>query len=76
MAYNPKTHVTTGLPLKLALLRAGLFQHQAAHSMGMNPSTFNMKLLGRRPWSYEEKLQLSRILNAPLEELFPSTHRT
>jgi len=66
-----KQHRVKGLPLKVAILENGMIQREVAAKIGLVLSTFNMKLLGERPFSDEEKQQLCQILDRPMATLFP-----
>ncbi len=76
MAFNRTTVLTVGTPVKIALLEAGMFQNDAAKALGMPLPTFNMKLLGRRKFSDDERQKLSDLLGKSVEDLFPNFNHT
>lgn len=75
-ATHTQTWKTRGIPIKVALLEAGLFQREAAEMLGMQLSCFNMKLLGKRSFTPEERARLAEITGKPVEALFPTNHLT
>lgn len=73
MSYNRETYRNVNRTLKAALAEAGLYQHEAATRLGIPRTTFNMKALGRRKFTEDERKQLAEILDKPVEVLFPDT---
>lgn len=74
MPFNRDTIFGLGIPIKVALVKAGMFQGEAARILGIPASTFNMKLLGRRKWTQEERTKLAEILVETEDALFPLPH--
>ncbi|MGL4914478.1 MAG: helix-turn-helix transcriptional regulator [Romboutsia sp.] len=55
------------LKSKRALL--GLTQVQAAHKMGINIKSYNLKENGKRLFSLDEVVKVSKVLDLSLEEV-------
>jgi plasmid maintenance system antidote protein VapI len=70
MPFNRTTIFNIGVPIKIALIRNGLFQEDAARHLGIPASTFSMKLLGRRNWTQEERARMAELLGYSEEVLF------
>lgn len=64
-------HRHKGVPIKVAIMENGLIQREVAGKLGMPFSTFNMKVLGSRKFTEQEKEKLSAILDRPVCILFP-----
>jgi len=64
-------NVRKGVRIKCALIEAGLYQKDLGAALGMGYTTLNMKIIGERPWSEEEKERVAKILGKPATELFP-----
>ncbi len=65
-------NVRKGVRIKCALIEAGLYQKDLGAALGMGYTTLNMKIIGERPWTEEEKEKVARILGKPVAELFPA----
>ena len=70
------SHRLKGIPIKVALVRRGLSQREAASLLHIRYSTFNMKLLGERHFTDEEKEKLASFLDEKPENLFPDNTDT
>lgn len=70
------SHRLKGIPLKVALLQKGITQREASRLLHMRYSTFNMKLLGERHFTDQEKEALAAAVDKTIDELFPSHTNT
>lgn len=70
MPFNRETIFNTGIPIKIALIKANMFQVDAAKALGIPMTSFNMKLLGRRVWLPDERTRLAELLGEDESALF------
>jgi len=70
MPFNRSTIFGIGIPIKVALIKCQMFQGDVARQLGIPMSTFNMKLLGRRKWTEDERARMSEILGESEGVLF------
>jgi hypothetical protein len=56
--------------LKMALMRQGILQYEAARTLRITDTRLSRIICGRLEATDEEKQQLSKMLQTPVEELF------
>ena len=66
----PRMHKDKGIALKVAMIQRGKTQDDMAKILGIAKSTYNMKLLGTRKFSVEEKELLCSALGMSARKLF------
>ena len=59
------------LALKMALMRRGLRQYDAARLLGITDTRMSRIICGRLEATEEEKKRLAHLLQTPVQELFP-----
>ncbi len=58
------------LALKMALMRRGVHQYDAARLLGITDTRMSRIICGRLEATDDEKKRLSQLLQTPIEELF------
>lgn len=61
------------LALKMALMRRGVRQYDAARLLGITETRLSRIMCGRLEATEDEKRKLARLLQTPTEELFDGT---
>jgi DNA-binding XRE family transcriptional regulator len=61
-------------PLKLAIVASGHSQRAIAEMVGIDEPQFNHIVAGRRTPNLVRAIALSRLLDTPVEDLFPDAH--
>ena len=59
-----------GRIIKAYMVLRGISQKELAERIGIVVSTLNFKINGKVPFNRDEMELISRVLNAPIEELF------
>ena len=62
------------LKLRAAIVEAGYTQGDVAKAIGVETSTFSLKINGHRDFTLQECIRIANLVNRSLDDLFSATN--